>query len=247
MKLTILGCGDAFGSGGRLQTSFHVAHDDGAFLIDCGATALIGLERAGLDQNGVSTIFITHLHGDHFAGIVWWLIHATHVAKRTLPLTITGPAGTETRVATAAEALFPGSFTSPRRFDLAFIEYAEQKAITVNGTLMTPYEVKHPSGAVPYALRLTRNGRTIAFSGDTEWTENLIPAADGADIFIADCYGYEASARFHMNWATIRSEMPRISAKRILLTHMGHDMLAHVDGITSERVLAARDGMVIAL
>ena len=45
MRLQVLGCGDAFGSGGRFHTCFHVdipvdASGD-AFLIDCGAAALI--------------------------------------------------------------------------------------------------------------------------------------------------------------------------------------------------------------
>jgi len=103
MKLTVVGCGDAFGSGGRLQTCYHVEAADTRFLIDCGATALIGLNRLGIDANGVETIFISHLHGDHYAGLVWWLIHAQHVAKRTKPLTVVGPAGIEARFGAAAQ------------------------------------------------------------------------------------------------------------------------------------------------
>ena len=44
---------------------------------------MIGLNRLQIDPNSIDTIFISHLHGDHFAGLVWWLIHAQHVAKRT--------------------------------------------------------------------------------------------------------------------------------------------------------------------
>src|SRR5204862_6722601 len=83
MKLTVVGCGDAFGSGGRLQTCYHVETAHTRFLIDCGATTLVGFSKLGLDPNAVETIFISHLHGDHFAGLVWWLIHAQPVAKRT--------------------------------------------------------------------------------------------------------------------------------------------------------------------
>ena len=83
MKLTVVGCGDAFGSGGRLQTCYQVDWTGGRFLIDCGATVLIGLNRLRLDPNTIETIFISHLHGDHYAGLVWWLIHAQHVGKRT--------------------------------------------------------------------------------------------------------------------------------------------------------------------
>ena len=112
MKLTVVGSGDAFGSGGRLQTCVHVAMAGEEFLIDCGATSLIGMQRLGLDPQRVSSIFISHLHGDHFSGLVWWMIHSHHVTRRTHPLTITGPAGIEERFVTAAEALFPGSARS---------------------------------------------------------------------------------------------------------------------------------------
>lgn len=247
MRLTILGCSDAFGSGGRLQTSFHVAHSGGAFLIDCGATALIGLEREAFSPNHISTIFVTHLHGDHFAGLAWWLVHAIHVAKRTEPLTVMGPAGLVTRFTVAAEALFPGSTTGKRDFDLQFIEYQERVPVTHCGVTVTPFEVVHPSGAPPFALRLTADGRTVTFSGDTQWTDALIPASADADLFIADCYGFEAPVPFHMNWATIKHQLPRITAGRLLLTHMGHDMLDHAASIASKRVLIAHDGLVIDL
>ena len=128
MKLTVVGCGDAFGSGGRLQTCYLVDDGPKRFLIDCGATALIGLNRLRIDPNSIETIFISHLHGDHFAGLVWWMIHAKHVAKRTSPLTVVGPAGVEARFVAAAEALFPGSTEVQRSFELRFQELGDRAA-----------------------------------------------------------------------------------------------------------------------
>ena len=243
MKLTVIGCSDAFGSGGRLHTCFHVSTSSIEFLIDCGATTLLGLEREGIDPNTIPAIFISHLHGDHFAGLVWWLIHANHVSGRTAPLTITGPVGTEQRFSTAAEALFPGAITTPRRFDLKFLEYTERAALHVMGVEITPFEVVHPSGAPPYALRIEAEGKTLTFSGDTEWTECLVPAASGADLFITECFAFEREARYHLNWRTIEKNLDRLSAKRILLTHMGQDMLANRSAVTDPRVLLAEDGL----
>ena len=172
-------------------------------------------------------------------------MHAVHVAKRTAPLTVTGPVGIEQRFIAAAEALFPGSTTTPRTFDLTFIEYTERAPLTVGAVTVTPFEVSHPSGAPPYALRIETGGRVLTFSGDTEWTESLIPASANADLFITDCYGFEAPARYHMTWATLKANLPRITAKRVVLTHMGRDMLAAASSVTSERVLAAHDGLVL--
>lgn len=247
MQVTVIGCSDAFGSGGRLQTSYLVEHEGGRFLIDCGATALIGLAREAIDPNSVDTIFISHLHGDHFAGLVWWLIHAIHVTKRTAPLTVTGPVGIEQRFNTAAEALFPGATTTPRPFQLRFLTYRERAPLTVGDVTVTPFEVRHPSGAPPYALRLTCGGRTLAFSGDTEWVDCLIDVADGADLYITECYAFESEARFHMNWRTIEAALPRLRAKRVILTHMGPEMLKHRDAVSAPGVVLADDGMKIAL
>lgn len=247
MKLSILGSSDAFGSGGRLQTCFHVRHSGGAALIDCGATSLIGMSRAGLDPNEVSHIFISHLHGDHFSGLVWWLIHAVHIAKRTRPLTLIGPEGLDARFRTAAEALFPGSTASPRQFDLQVIEHRNGQRLAVGTAAVTPFEVVHPSGAPPYALRFEFDGKILSFSGDTEWVDSLIPCATGADLFICECTAFAAPARGHLNWRTIEANLSRLGAKRVLLTHMGPDALANAASITHPAVTKAEDGLIIDL
>ncbi len=247
MKLTVIGCSDAFGSGARLQTCFHIANQDTHFLIDCGATSLIGMAREGLDPNQVSVIFISHLHGDHFAGLIWWLIHARHVAKRTVPLTIVGPAGIEQRLKTASEALFPGTTDKDYDFELTFLTYNEPEPLAVGAITVTPFVVCHPSGATSYALRLETDGKTIAFSGDTEWVDTLIPAAQDADLFICECFAYDQDARYHMNWKKISQNLPRLTAKQIMLTHMGAEMLAKTATISQHGVVFAEDGLKIDL
>jgi ribonuclease BN (tRNA processing enzyme) len=243
MKLTIIGSSDAFGSGGRLQTCFHVAWSGGQFLIDCGATSLTGIFRQGIDPNGVSTIFVSHLHGDHFGGLVWWLIHAQHISGRTSPLTIVGPKGIEERFLTVAEALFPGSTGNKRQFDLIFRTYEDFTPLDEGGVRVTPFVVSHPSGATSYALRFEVDGKVLAFSGDTEWVETLIPAAQGADLFISECFAFEAPARYHLNWRTIEANISRLGAKEILLTHLGPEALANKSAIRHAIVSVAEDGL----
>ena len=247
MELTVIGSDDAFGSGGRLQTCFHVTTADKSFLIDCGATSLIGMNGLELDPNAVGTIFISHLHGDHFAGLVWWLLHAQHVSHRTTPLTIVGPHGIADRYRTAAEALFPGATAKEPRYALEWREFAERTPVTINGITATPYPVRHPSGAPSYGLRIECDGKTIGFSGDTEWVEALVEVASGADLYITECYGYEDPARFHMNWRVIEENLERITAHRIMLTHMSCPMLRHADSIETPHVLISTDGLVLDL
>lgn len=247
MKLTVVGCGDAFGSGGRLQTCYQVEAAGTRFLIDCGATALIGLNRLGINPNSIPTIFISHLHGDHYAGLVWWLVHAQHVGKRTVPLTVVGPQGIETRFKAVAEALFPGSSGIQRRYDLKFVELAKETPTDVGQVRVTPFEVKHPSGAPSYALRFEAEGKVLSFSGDSEWVDSLVPTGRGADLYIIECYHFEGEPRFHMSWKSIQAQLDGIGAKRIMLTHMAEPMLARRGEVADPRVVLAEDGLVLEI
>jgi ribonuclease BN (tRNA processing enzyme) len=245
MRLTVIGCGDAFGSGGRLQTSYLVEAAGTRFLIDCGATVLVGFNRLSLDPNTVSTVFISHLHGDHYAGLAWWLLHAKHVGKRRAPLTIVGPPGIEARLNAAGEALFPGSTKVAPRHEVVFRELQREQRCEVAAVAVTPFEVSHPSGAPSYALRFEADGKVLGFTGDTEWVESLVPAGRGADLYLMECYQFEGEPRYHMSWSTIRPHLDRIGAKRVLLTHMASGMLARLNEVADPRVVLAEDGLAL--
>ncbi len=247
MRLTIIGCGDAFGAGGRLHTSFHVRAVDTCFLIDCGASSLIGMRKLGLDPNEIDAVFLSHLHGDHFGGLPWLLIDAHFVSKRTRPLTIAGPKGTEQRLATLSEAIYPGTLADKLEFDLAFVEYAEQTPLELSGVTVTPFEVHHPSGAPPYALRFALEGKVVAFTGDTGWVDALCSVAQGADLFLSECFQYDVKLPIHLDYKTIDANYEKLGAKRMVLIHMGEAMLAQTANVDPSRYIVAHDGMTLEL
>jgi ribonuclease BN (tRNA processing enzyme) len=127
MQLRFVGCGDAFGSGGRLNTCFHVSGREANFLIDCGASALPALKRLEIDCNEIDLILITHFHGDHFAGLPFVLLDA-QFSRRTRPLAIAGPKGIETRLRAVTEALFEHSSKTKQRFDLSVASSRQGRA-----------------------------------------------------------------------------------------------------------------------
>ncbi|HTP91366.1 MAG TPA: MBL fold metallo-hydrolase, partial [Xanthobacteraceae bacterium] len=55
MRLQFVGCGDAFGSGGRFNTCFHLVGDRINALIDCGASSLVALNKFAIERNAVDT------------------------------------------------------------------------------------------------------------------------------------------------------------------------------------------------
>lgn len=97
MYVKCLGSGDAFGSGGKLNTSFFIRAADMGILLDCGASTSIALKRAGLTVNDVDVIIISHFHGDHFGGIPIFIREAQVTRDGHHPLTIIGPEGIESQ------------------------------------------------------------------------------------------------------------------------------------------------------
>ncbi len=247
MRVTIIGCGDAFGAGGRLQTSFCVHSGPSTFLIDCGVTSLIGMRRLGINPNDIDTVFVSHLHGDHYGGLPWFMIDAKYASNRTRPLVVAGPKGIEARFITLAEALYPNTTTTKRGFDLKFVEYEEQKPLELSGVTVTPFEVNHPSGAPPYALRFNVDDKVLSFTGDTGWVETLFAVARDADLFITECFQYDMTLPIHLDYLTIDANYEKLGAKRTLLTHMGEAMLAALGKVDTSRYLIAEDGMILDL
>ena len=245
MRLTFLGSGDAFGSGGRLNTCFLVERGAGSFLIDCGATAMISLRRFAVDPNAIGAILISHLHGDHFGGLPFLLLDARFVSRREAPLVIAGPPGLARRLEAAMEALFPGSWAQARSFPLDLIELEPLQPTRLDeGLTVTGHEVVHPSGAPALGLRVACDGKVIAFTGDTEWTENLIALGRDADLLIGECYSFEQSVPAHLNYALWRRMAPEIGARRLVLTHMSSGMLERLGEVEVE---TAHDGLAITL
>ncbi len=72
-----------------------------------------------------------------------------------------------------------------------------------------------------------------------------MPAANGADLFITECFGFSEQAGYHMTWRDIERNIDRLGARRVLLTHMGLDMLANRQHVADPRVMLAEDGMQI--
>jgi ribonuclease BN (tRNA processing enzyme) len=201
MELSLLGSGDAFGSGGRFQACLHVRAGPRQLLVDCGASSLIAMRRFGVDPVGVDAVLLSHLHGDHFGGLPF-LVLAGQFGRRTAPLVVAGPPGVAARVGAAMEVLFPGSTGVARAFGLEFVELADRRETTVGGVRVTPYGVVHPSGAPAFALRLAGEGKVLACSGDTEWTEALVDVARGADLFVCEAYFFDKPVRYHLDYRT---------------------------------------------
>ena len=244
MQLRFVGCGDAFGSGGRNNTCFHLTGERTNLLIDCGASSLPALKRLDIVRNDIELILITHFHGDHFAGLPFFLLDA-QFSRRSRPLVIAGPEGIETKLPQVMEALFENSSKIKQKFEHSVVTLAPEQTATFGAVSVTPYSVMHGDSGGPFlGYRIAAEGRIIAYSADTEWTEALIPLGRDADLFIAEAYTYEGAVKNHLSLAALETHLGDIRPKRLVLTHMSDDMLSH---LTTLQHATAHDGMSIEL
>lgn len=244
MQLRFVGCGDAFGSGGRLNTCFHVSGESANFLIDCGATSLPALKRYGIARDDIDLVLVTHFHGDHFGGVPYLVLDA-QFTKRKRPLVIAGPPGIDIRLTRLMEALFEHSSATKQSFDLQVIALAPGEARHFGAVKVTPFPVVHgDSGGPFYAYRIEAEGRTLAYSGDTQWTDTLVGAAHDADLFVCEAYSYDKTVKNHLSLKALETHLPEINPKRVILTHMTDDVLHRLDSLPH---LAASDGLIVDL
>jgi len=243
MRLQFLGSGDAFGSGGRFNTCMLVENESTGFLVDCGASALIAMKRFRVAPDSIDTIFISHLHVDHFGGLPYFILDA-QFSKRSSPLTIAGPPGLNRRLKEAMDVFFPGSSEIEQKFDIRIHELEPGVKTLVNDISVTPYVVstKHVRGSLSFALRFETEGRILAYSGDSNWCDALAQAGCEADLFVCEAYFYEKEIKYHINLKTLEKHLEEIRPKRLILTHMSADLLARLDSIRHE---IAEDGKVV--
>jgi ribonuclease BN (tRNA processing enzyme) len=244
MKIHVLGCGDAFGSGGRRQSAYLVEARERLFLLDCGPSALAALKGAGFAPRDLEAIFVSHLHGDHCAGLVFFLLDWLYESPRAEPLVIAGPPGLQERIARLMALMF-GDGGAPRPLPPAdFRELEPERPVTLAGVELFAFRVPHQVRDLSFALKVSCDGKTLLYSGDSPWTERFVGESQGADLFLCECTYYEPGAANHLSYREIRANLPRLGCRRLLLTHLGREMLERRGEI---ELPVAEDGAVIEI
>jgi ribonuclease BN (tRNA processing enzyme) len=240
IRIQFLGSGNAFSDGGRANAAIHVTAPGVSLLLDCGGSALPAIKRY-VDPAAIDAMAITHLHGDHFGGINYFVLEQ-HFAGRKKPLVVGGPPSLEPRMRAAEQALYPDFFGPvPLGFALRTVVLSAEPT-ELGGASVSALPVRHVRLAEPHGLRVTVEGKVIAYSGDARWSEHLIPVARDADLFICEASYWRGSDPSHISYEELMAHRDELAAKRIVLTHLGATTLAHLAELALEH---AEDGTVV--
>ena len=243
VRVTFLGTGDAFNARARCHASYLISAST-KILLDCGPSALLAMKRDGQSTEDLDGVVLSHLHGDHFAGLPFFFLTYIFDAPRKRPLTIVGPPGTQSRVYDLYRAMYRDLSSQAMPFDLVFVEVTPGIAMKLGTVDLLPFAVPHQQTEISLGYRVSVDGKTILYSGDSGWTEALVTQSRGTDLFICECCFYETRVDFHLDYPRIAENRSRFGCRRLVLTHVGREVLAHRDEIGEE---LSHDGLVIEL
>jgi ribonuclease BN (tRNA processing enzyme) len=155
-----------------------------------------------------------------------------------------GPPGTAERVQRLYSALYEKPASEPSPFPLHHEVLTPGATRTVAGVGITPFAVPHVPELACVGYRLEAGGRTIVYSGDSAWTDDFVARARGADLFLCECSTYETAIPIHISYPEIAAQAKALGCRRLVLSHLGREPLAHLAEISLE---CASDGLTIDL
>lgn len=223
MKLTILGCSGSVPTPKNPASGYLVSFADApSIVMDLGPGTLAALQE---QQDPVDAhIAFSHLHPDHCLDfpslLVWRRFHPTAAAPARNHCI--GPKATPTHLGRL-------SADDPEEVDdfsdtFAFTQWQHGERELVDDVYITPFKAAHPIET--YALRMehAKTGKVIAYSADSAYTEDLIPAAQDADIFLCEAaWGASSEGQpenMHMSGAEAGRLATQAGAKKLILVHL---------------------------
>jgi ribonuclease Z len=170
------------------------------FLVDAGVGVERRLAAAKLPTDGVTAVFITHLHSDHVLGLAD-LIFTSWVLGRTRPFPVYGPHGLARMTQHLYQAFSEDirirtdglEHESPGGYRVDVREIRPSVVYDSGGVRVTAFQVNHGEWREAYGYRFDSPGRSIVLSGDTRPSEELVKMARGVDVLIHEAVASDST------------------------------------------------------
>ncbi|UKS66784.1 MBL fold metallo-hydrolase [Rossellomorea marisflavi] len=213
MKLTVIGHWGGYPKAGEASSGYIVEHEGFRLLIDCGSGVLSRLQTH-FPVSQLDAVILSHYHPDHVADI-GVLQHA---------LLIQSFLGTKKKLPVYGHREDEQGFRSLAYRDvMEGIEYKGDSSVSVGPFTISFVKTRHPAPC--YAMRIEADGKVLYYTGDTSFTESLIPLAHQADLLLCECNfygGMDGSGAGHMTSIDAGRLAHQAGATRLVLTHLPH-------------------------
>jgi ribonuclease BN (tRNA processing enzyme) len=184
-------------------------------LLDLGSGALGALHRY-VDPLSVDAVLLSHLHADHCLDLAgYYVMRKYHPTGPQPRIPVYGPEGTADRMARAYDLPLDPGMT--HEFDFR----TWTGPLEIGPFLVNPIPVAHPVAA--FGLRVSADGATVAYSGDTGPCSALDDLARDADVFLAEASFRTADTNppnLHLTGADGGAVADRAGVRRLVLTHV---------------------------
>lgn len=233
-RLTFLGTGNAFSSGGRGNQSLLLEGAAARWLIDCGPTSILQAHRFGVDLAKIDGLCLTHLHADHALGAPMLLLGLNFLYPPARPFPVIGPPGTREYLDAAFRLAYPDVAARGVGYALAVHELDGElgEELAIDGMEISSLPMRHSVPVNGYRIRV--DGRLLAVSGDTGPDGDLETLGADADVLVVECNTVSPLPRVsHMSADDHRGRMP-YGAQRVAFVHVGPDVQAERAVIEAE-------------
>ncbi|HVN88376.1 MAG TPA: MBL fold metallo-hydrolase [Candidatus Binataceae bacterium] len=247
VELSFLGTGDAFANGGRFQSGYILEANNYRILMEAGPTSLCAMKKMKVDPASFDLILISHLHGDHYGGLPFLILEYLYESQPKKLITIAGPRRLEARTWRLFNTMFPNTRGDLARLrnKLKFVVLEPDDNKRIGPVRVQTIRTPHMRREASLALRIVFDSKTVVFSGDSGWSDHLVDFAAGADLFLCECTYFEsAHLDFHMNYPQLQERRERFDVGRMILTHVGGEVLRRANEI---RIETASDGMTVQI
>ncbi|HEU5035604.1 MAG TPA: MBL fold metallo-hydrolase [Nocardioides sp.] len=251
MRLTVVGCSGSY-PGPHSPASCYLLEADAdgrtwRLLLDLGSGALGALHRYA-DPLSIDAVLLSHLHADHCLDLSgYYVLRKYHPTGPQPRIPVWGPVGTADRMARAYDlAVDPGMH---HEFD--FREW--DGPVEIGPFAITPMAVCHPVAA--FGLRVSADGASLAYTGDTGPTPALDDLARDVDLLLAEASfrsGDQNPPDLHLTGTDCGLVAARAGVRRLVLTHVPpwfdpEDALAEATAVYAGPAELARAGAVYEL
>ncbi len=208
-------------------------------LVDCGPCILQALHRARIAPEDIDFLLVTHQHGDHVGGVPMLLLDYQFRSRRTRPLVVIGYAACRDRLEALTGLMYSELTKNRRRFPVVYKTIRPGRPISIRGLRIHAYRMRHSDRFPSLGYRIEHRRNVVALTGDTTWCDSIPAMSRGANLLLTECTDFDQHTPVHLSYTQLREHQTEIGAKRIVLTHVGDDLLKNRAKV---RLHIARDG-----